>query len=132
MCGVSCKRYIISNYYKIPVFWSSKITFMLLPPKNNFFFSFWTDIKPKEDFYNWYDAQDHCLGRGLTLEKDKSGQPYWTGEYRRRTPWINILGQYQFILVLSSVNITIQYYLYCSMSLWVLFNQLHHWKSSHA
>eukprot|EP00105_Crassostrea_gigas_P005969 XP_011419741.1 PREDICTED: uncharacterized protein LOC105322619 [Crassostrea gigas] len=54
-----------------------------------------TDIKPTEDFlYNWFNAQYHCLGRGLTLEKDKSDQPYWTGEYRRRTPWINILGCY--------------------------------------
>lgn len=54
-----------------------------------------TDIKPTTAlFYNWYDAQDHCFGRGLTLEKDKSDQPYWTGEYHRRTPWINILGCY--------------------------------------
>lgn len=83
------------------------IFFLLLSPKNNFnkylSFLFLTDIKPTEDFlYNWFEAQYHCLDRGLTLEKDKSDQPYWTGEYRRRTPWINILGQYQFIFFIIS------------------------------
>lgn len=51
------------------------------------------DIKPTGDFsHNWFDAQDHCLGQGLTIDKNKSIQPYWTGVYRRLTPWINILG----------------------------------------
>lgn len=43
--------------------------------------------------HNWFEAQEHCLGHGLTIEEDKSDQPYWTGVYRRMTPWINILGQ---------------------------------------
>ncbi|XP_052693386.1 uncharacterized protein LOC128171648 isoform X2 [Crassostrea angulata] len=54
-----------------------------------------TDIKPTGNFsHNWFDAQDHCLGQGLTIDKDKSIQPYWTGVFRRLTPWINILGCY--------------------------------------
>ncbi|XP_065944798.1 uncharacterized protein [Magallana gigas] len=54
-----------------------------------------TGIKPAGDVsYSWFDAQRQCLGRGLTTEKDKSDQPYWTGVYRRLTPWINILGCY--------------------------------------
>lgn len=54
-----------------------------------------TDIKPSADFsHNWFDAQNQCLNHGLTTKKDKSSQPYWTGVYRRLTPWINILGCY--------------------------------------
>lgn len=54
---------------------------------------FQTDINSTDDFpLNWFDAQNHCLGQGLTIERDKSDQPYWTGVYRRLTPWINILG----------------------------------------
>eukprot|EP00105_Crassostrea_gigas_P038717 XP_019922865.1 PREDICTED: uncharacterized protein LOC105328445 [Crassostrea gigas] len=54
-----------------------------------------TEIKPAGDVsHSWFDAQNQCLGQGLTIEKDKSDQPYWTGVYRRRTPWINILGCY--------------------------------------
>lgn len=54
-----------------------------------------TDIKPLKTFtYNWYEAQNHCLGHGLTIERNKSDQPYWTGLYRRQTPWINMLGCY--------------------------------------
>lgn len=46
------------------------------------------DVKSTEDFsHNWFDAHDHCLGLGLTIEKTKSNQPYWTGVYRRLTPW---------------------------------------------
>lgn len=45
--------------------------------------------------HSWFDAQNHCLGQGLTIEEDKDDQPYWTGLYRRLTPWIKILGQYQ-------------------------------------
>lgn len=45
-----------------------------------------------DDLKDWFDAQKQCLGPGLTIEKHKSNQPYWTGIYRRLTPWINILG----------------------------------------
>lgn len=64
------------------------------------FFSFFlTDVKPADDVsHNWFDAQKQCLGQGLTIEKDKSDKPYWTGVYRRLTPWINMLGQYSFFL----------------------------------
>lgn len=44
--------------------------------------------------HSWFHAQNHCLGQGLTTEEDKDDQPYWTGVYRRLTPWINILGCY--------------------------------------
>lgn len=44
--------------------------------------------------HNWFYAQNHCLGRGLTIEEDINDQPHWTGVYRRLSPWINILGQY--------------------------------------
>lgn len=61
-------------------------------------FLFWTDINPTGGFLNsWFDAQRYCLGQGLTIERDKCDQPYWTGVYRRLTPWINILGQYMFV-----------------------------------
>lgn len=71
-------------------------------------FLLWSGIKPAGDVsYSWFDAQRQCLGRGLTTEKDKSDQPYWTGVYRRLTPWINILGHYLlFSLFLSLVNIS--------------------------
>lgn len=66
-------------------------------------FLFKTDIKPTGDFsHNWFDAQDHCLGQGLTIDKGKSIQPYWTGVYRRLTPWINILGQYYLLVFLMN------------------------------
>lgn len=59
---------------------------------------FWKETKPTREFTNnWFDAQDKCLGHGLTIDIDKSNQPYWTGVYRRLTPWINILGQYLFV-----------------------------------
>lgn len=62
-------------------------------------FLFLTDIHSAGNFvHNWFDAQNQCLNHGLTTEKDKSNQPYWTGLYRRLTPWINILGQYFFLL----------------------------------
>ncbi|XP_052693383.1 uncharacterized protein LOC128171646 isoform X2 [Crassostrea angulata] len=55
-----------------------------------------TDINSIDDFpLNWFDAQNHCLSQGLTIEREKSDQPYWTGVYRRLTPWINILGCYK-------------------------------------
>lgn len=44
--------------------------------------------------HDWFDAQNHCLGHGLTIERNKSNHPYWTGAYLKLTPWINILGQY--------------------------------------
>lgn len=71
-------------------------------------FLLWSDSKPAGDVsHSWFDAQRQCLGRGLTTEKDKSDHPYWTGVYRRLTPWINILGHYLlFSLFLSSVNIS--------------------------
>lgn len=54
-----------------------------------------TDINPTGDLpNNWFHAQSYCKGQGLTIERDKSDQPYWTGLYRRLTPWINILGCY--------------------------------------
>nr|XP_034321979.1 uncharacterized protein LOC109619625 isoform X2 [Crassostrea gigas] len=54
-----------------------------------------TDINPTGDFqHSWFDAQNRCVGRGLTIERVNSDQPYWTGRYRRVTPWINILGCY--------------------------------------
>lgn len=54
-----------------------------------------TDIKPTEIFsHTWFDAQEHCLGQGLSVEGHNSDKPYWTGFYRRLSPWINILGQY--------------------------------------
>uniref|UniRef100_A0A8W8NMZ7 WSC domain-containing protein n=1 Tax=Magallana gigas TaxID=29159 RepID=A0A8W8NMZ7_MAGGI len=54
-----------------------------------------TDSKPAGDVsHSWFDAQRQCFGWGLTTEKDKSDHPYWTGVYRRLTPWINILGCY--------------------------------------
>lgn len=57
-------------------------------------FLLWSEIKPAGNVsYSWFDAQKQCLHHGLTIEKDKSDQPYWTGVYRRLTPWINILGQ---------------------------------------
>lgn len=66
--------------------------YMLVVP-----FQFWIDINPTGDIpRSWFDAQSHCVGQGLTIEKDKSDQPYWTGVYRRLSPWINILGQYVF------------------------------------
>lgn len=59
---------------------------------------FWKETKPTRELTNnWFDAQDKCLGHGLTIDIDKSNQPYWTGVYRRLTPWINILGQYLFV-----------------------------------
>lgn len=68
-------------------------------------FLLWSDSKPAGDVsHSWFDAQGQCLGMGLTTEKDKSDQPYWTGVYRRLTPWINILGHY--LLFFSSVNIS--------------------------
>lgn len=64
-------------------------------------FVFFTDIMTTDDFsHNWFDAQNHCLGQGLTIYKDKSGKPYWTEVYRRLTPWINILGQHHLIVFL--------------------------------
>lgn len=52
-----------------------------------------------EDFtHNWFDAQDVCVGNGLTIKREKSGQPYWTGVYRRLTPWIKLLGQNTFLV----------------------------------
>lgn len=58
---------------------------------------FQTDINSTDDFQlNWFDAQNHCLSQGLTIEKDKTDQPYWTGVYRKLTPWIKTLGLYQF------------------------------------
>lgn len=71
-------------------------------------FLLWSDSKPAGDVsHSWFDAQKQCLHHGLTIEKDKSDQPYWTGVYRRLTPWINILGHYLlFSLFLSSVNIS--------------------------
>lgn len=78
-------------------------------------FLWWSDIKPADDVsHNWFDAQNQCLNHGLTIEKDKSDKPYWTGVYRRLTPWINILGQYLlhfFLFPLSSVNTFISYYI---------------------
>uniref|UniRef100_A0A8W8NWV7 WSC domain-containing protein n=1 Tax=Magallana gigas TaxID=29159 RepID=A0A8W8NWV7_MAGGI len=54
-----------------------------------------TDIIPTGDFtHSWFDAQKYCLGQGLTIDRDKSDQPYWTGVYRRLTPWIKTLGCY--------------------------------------
>eukprot|EP00105_Crassostrea_gigas_P033959 XP_019918107.1 PREDICTED: uncharacterized protein LOC109617186 [Crassostrea gigas] len=54
-----------------------------------------TDINPIGDFqYSWFDSQNQCLDQGLTIERNKSDPPYWTGVYRRLTPWINILGCY--------------------------------------
>uniref|UniRef100_A0A8W8NY72 WSC domain-containing protein n=1 Tax=Magallana gigas TaxID=29159 RepID=A0A8W8NY72_MAGGI len=54
-----------------------------------------TDINPTGGFpHSWFYAQGYCVGQGLTLERDKSDQLYWTGVYRRLTPWINILGCY--------------------------------------
>lgn len=75
----------------------------------SYFFLFLTDVKPAGEVpHNWFDAQKQCLNHGLTIEKDKSDQPYWTGVYRRLTPWINILGQNLLcfsLFLLSSVNI---------------------------
>lgn len=57
-------------------------------------FLFWTDIKSTDEIsHDWFKAQNHCFDRGLTIEKNRSNQPYWTGIYSRLTPWINILGQ---------------------------------------
>lgn len=54
-----------------------------------------TDINLTDNFqHSWFDAQSHCIGQGLTIERHKSDKPYWTGKYRRLTPWINILGCY--------------------------------------
>lgn len=75
----------------------------------HFFLFFLTVVKPAGEVpHNWFDAQKQCLNHGLTIEKDKSDQLYWTGVYRRLTPWINILGQNLLcfsLLLLSSVNI---------------------------
>lgn len=56
---------------------------------------FSADIMSMDDIsHDWFDAQNHCSGRGLTIERDINDQPYWTGVYRRLSPWINILGKY--------------------------------------
>lgn len=73
-----------------------------------------TDVKPTEHFsHNWFNAQEFCLGQGLTIDREKSDKPYWTGVYRRLTPWIKILGQttlFYFLVYISfsSVNFYIQ------------------------
>lgn len=65
-----------------------------------FSFFFCSDINPTGDLPNsWFHAQSYCRGQGLTIERNKSDQPYWTGLYRRLTPWINILGQYRFAFI---------------------------------
>ena len=44
---------------------------------------------------NWFEAQKLCRERGgLTIKRNKSDQSYWTGKYRRITPWIKIKGLY--------------------------------------
>lgn len=61
---------------------------------------FCSEINPTGDLpNNWFHAQSYCKGQGLTIERDKSDQPYWTGLYRRLTPWINILGTYRFAFI---------------------------------
>lgn len=73
-----------------------------------------TDVKPTEHFsHNLFNAQEFCLGQGLTIDREKSDKPYWTGVYRRLTPWIKILGQttlFYFLVYISfsSVNFYIQ------------------------
>lgn len=69
----------------------------------SFLLFFFIDIKSAGDVsHNWFDAQNQCLDHGLTLEGDKSEQPYWTGVYRRLTPWINMLGQYHLFTCIIS------------------------------
>lgn len=66
---------------------------------------FSADIMSMDDIsHDWFDAQNHCSGRGLTIERGINGQPHWTGVYRRLSPWINILGKY-----LSATYITGKY-----------------------
>lgn len=63
--------------------------------------------------HNWFDAQDFCVGNGLTIEKEKSGQPYWTGVYRRLTPWIKILGQTTLFYLLVYISFSsVKFYIH--------------------
>lgn len=67
-------------------------------------FLFLTDINSTGNcLHNWFEAQDRCYGHGLTKEEDKSHQPYWTGVYRRMTPWIKILGPQFIVFSIHSV-----------------------------
>ncbi|XP_078309855.1 uncharacterized protein LOC111110411 isoform X3 [Crassostrea virginica] len=63
---------------------------------------------------NWFEAQEQCRGRdGLTMSKTKSNQSYWTGTYKRITPWIKIIGCFSDSF-LSNINTE----LYINVSMW--------------
>ena len=52
---------------------------------------------------NWFEAQQQCRERGgLTIQRNKSDQSYWTGRYRRITPWIKIKGLYHYLIIILS------------------------------
>ena len=63
----------------------------------------WCLFQLESSTLNWFEAQEQCRGRdGLTMSKTKSNQSYWTGTYRRITPWIKIIGLYQYFIILVS------------------------------
>lgn len=43
----------------------------------------------------WFEAQTECRKRNQTLTFKENGPPsyFWTGFYKRRSPWIKILGK---------------------------------------
>ncbi|XP_078340571.1 uncharacterized protein LOC111106908 [Crassostrea virginica] len=63
---------------------------------------------------NWFEAQKQCRGKGgLTIKKNMSDQSYWTGRYRRITPWIKIKGCFS-----DSFISNISTDMYINVSMW--------------
>nr|XP_022300692.1 uncharacterized protein LOC111108899 [Crassostrea virginica] len=62
---------------------------------------------------NWFEAQKQCRERGgLTIKSNESDQSYWTGRYRRITPWITIKGCFNDSFL---ANISTELYINVSM-----------------